>query len=209
MKKIIFLLLVALFGCSAMNLMAQTEKGSRLLGGTTSLAPGSAGFRFSNSKAKIINGPDFSDTKSYGLNISPSLGYFVADNLAVGVGLGIAFNGYKSGNADTEWENTLSFSPFMRYYLPVSNKVKPYGEAGFSFFSTKSAFSNDDERSGSRSIGGGVGTAFFIGPKTSLDLLLRYDYLFSRDEITLAGNPVRINYSTSIIAFNIGFSFFL
>lgn len=209
MKHFVLVVLAGLFTCCTLQLTAQTEKGSLLLGGSTNLSPASAGFSFSKSTAKLSNGIDLSDTKSYGLNISPAVGYFVADNLAVGMSLGIGFNGYKSGDNDTEWENTLSFSPYMRYYVPGSGKVKPYGEAGFSFFSTKSAFGNDDERSGSRGIGGGLGTAFFFGPKTSLDLFLNYNYLFSRDEIILSGNPVRINSSTSILAFRVGFTFFL
>lgn len=208
MKHLVLFLLAGLFTCCTLQLTAQTEKGSLLLGGSTNLSPASAGFRFSKSTATLSNGTTLFDTKSYGLNISPSAGYFFADNLAVGMSLGIGFNGYKSGNSDTEWENTLSFSPYVRYYVPLSNKVKPYAEAGFSFFSTKSAFDNDDERSGSRGVGGGLGTAFFIGPKASLDLLLNYNYLFSNDETILSGSQVRINSSTSVLSFRIGFTFF-
>jgi outer membrane protein W len=208
MKNLMCFVLAGLFTISALQLTAQTEKGSLLLGGSSSLSPGSAGFRFSTTTARLDNGVDLSDNKSYGLNFSPAAGYFFADNLAVGMSLGIGFNGYKSGDSDTEWSNSFSLSPFFRYYVPLTDKVKPYAEARYSYFSSSSSF-NSDERSNSNSVGGSIGTAFFISSKTSLDLFLNYNYLFSRDEVSFSGFPVDVKYNTSVLSFNVGFTFFL
>ena len=49
-------------------------------------------------------------------SLTPTAGYFVTDNLCVGLGFGMASASSDPGDSSFE-EDTLSFSPFIRYYM--------------------------------------------------------------------------------------------
>ncbi len=112
MRKIIITIIVAL---ACIESQAQTEKGKRFIGG-------SVGF---NSQSNQNN----RDLKSNNFNISPSVGYFVAERFAIGLSAG--YNASKDryqtfdqqGNplvAESK-SNFLSISPFVQYFIPVSD----------------------------------------------------------------------------------------
>lgn len=100
---------------------------------------GSANFHQSKS-------PGSSGASSY-LYINPQIGYFVADNLAIGTWFGI-----NSFGSSSSW----SVSPFVRYYLKNF-----YGQASFGF--NKSGTYN------SIAIGGDVGYAIFLNDNVALE----------------------------------------
>jgi outer membrane protein len=95
MKKIItsLMALSLIFGASAQDGM----KGTYLLGATQ----------------------DITSTGWSDIQITPSVGYFVSDNIAVGLGFSLA-NTNDNGDKATVGENktsTIEFSPFLRYYM--------------------------------------------------------------------------------------------
>jgi len=131
MKKLLLLAVVTVMGLTA---SAQTEKGSFVLGG-------SIGYY----KDKYT--PDNNKLSSF--NIAPSAGYFVADNIAVGLGLGYWQAKYDqnagtiNGGAlrATMKEELFSIRPFVRYYKSVSDQFKFFGnlQVPLSFGNIKSS----------------------------------------------------------------------
>lgn len=142
MKKIVLTLALA-FTC-AIFAQAQTEKGTLLLGGDADFTSTSFGG---------------ASTTSYG--ISPNIGYFVAENIAVGARVGI--NG---GESTTSY----SITPFGRYYfLPIGSNAKLFGDASVGFQGSSVAGSK-----GSTVIGVQAGPAFFLNPNTALEVTARF-----------------------------------
>ena len=106
--KNLFLTLSAITALSfAAN--AQTEHGKFIVGGQVS---------FDQTKVKDT------DVKSTGFSINPTVGYFVADNWAVGTGIGYAWDKAEAGS--TVKKDAFKVAPFVRNYV---------GEGQFKFFS--------------------------------------------------------------------------
>ncbi len=184
MKKLTLatlLLLAISFGL----LKAQTTKGNILLGASTVFNIGGnnsdiTGFGFSSikhkSNAQNYNEPD--PDKLTGFNLSPKVGYFVIDNLALGLNLDYFWVRSKNGRIDSK-NTTVVFGagPFIRYYLPTS-KVLPYAELTGGFGTMKETYESDayDDvtKSSISSLGIGVGVAAPLSDKFTLDVLLGY-----------------------------------
>lgn len=111
MKKLLIASAVALFGLSN----AQIAKGTTYLSGTVN---------FSASEDNNTN------VKTSELTLVPTVGYFVANNLAVGVGVGYASNVTKKEGTISS-KNTLSaivVEPFARKYWTIGEKFYIFGQ---------------------------------------------------------------------------------
>lgn len=156
MKKqlsILALLCAIGFGASA-----QTEKGKSLIGGT---------LLFNSNKSETEM--NVSSTKNSSFEAAPSYGYFVANNLAIGISASFSHskseNSYQSTFAvngvysysqlsATSTTNRYLIGPFVRYYVPISDQFKFFGQfnagigfgdseiAGSSYISNKSKLSS-------------------------------------------------------------------
>lgn len=80
--------------------------------------------------------PD-TDTNASQLTFAPDAGYFVADQLAVGLGLLIGSSKSETTGTDTK-TSYFGIEPFARYYILTSNSSFAfYGQASLSFISSK------------------------------------------------------------------------
>ena len=146
MKKI-FLTLALSITC-AIFAQAQTEKGTLLLGG---------GAEFKSTSA------DGASVTNYSL--SPNIGYFVAENIAVGAR--VDFGGSSS---DGESVSNYQIAPFARYYfLPIGSNAKLFGDASVGF-----AGSSAEGDKGATVIAVQAGPAFFLNQHTALELAARF-----------------------------------
>jgi outer membrane protein W len=75
------------------------------------------------------------DTKTNQFAVSPSFGYFVNDNIAVGVMIGYTSRDYKPTD---EKYTTLTTGLFGRYYFNPANKFTIYGQLQAGYVSSKS-----------------------------------------------------------------------
>jgi hypothetical protein len=99
---------IILFMCIAAQ--AQFEKG-------TILAGGNFGFDSKSYKAKQ-DGSSSSLGKETIISFGPQVGFFVADNIAVGAGISIESASFKAeGSSGKNSEFSLLFSPMARFYL--------------------------------------------------------------------------------------------
>ena len=158
---------------------AQTEQGSKFVGGT-----------FGISTASLSNGNNSST-----FELSPRFGYFIKDQWAVGSGLGLTV----TSNGDTDV--FFSISPFTRYYFPiVENQFFIFGEAGFGL-----GFGDDRTRF---SIYGSPGFAFFPTERWAIELGFNLISLSIEDPEGGNNNTTRFNFGTSTLSPSLGVYFF-
>ncbi|WP_042721180.1 outer membrane protein [Flavobacterium sp. B17] len=202
MKKLLLAGAVALFGLSN----AQMTKGDWVISGDTGV-----GFNNVTTTVKVgdqsVDGP-----KVNTFSISPSVGYFVIDKLAVGIELGYI-------NATTKYQGlkskTSSFSvmPTATYYFTNSSKLVPFLGAGIGYASVKNSgetnfmgliASSETTTDGlAWKVKGGV--TYMATQSLGINLGVSYDQ-FSNKE-TIMNTDVKTNVKT--FGVNVGFSYFI
>jgi outer membrane protein len=132
-----------------------------------------------------IDDPSF-NSSSY--SISPTIGYFLIDNLVVGAE--VSFSGFKNtrdGSSELESRGRgISFSPFARYYFNTG-KIKPYVSGSVGFGSNRSrnegiivvndvtdSFETDSKGRGTIYKATG-GVALFLTKDISIDVGIQYN----------------------------------
>ncbi len=209
MKKIIVLITILLL-TSLSQVYSQIPKGRFLVGVssaaglTNSAGIGSELFRIGVSTVEV-DGEESADTKMTNINIMPKVGYFVVDNLVVGID-GCLFSAvYKSEESKYSYTGT-AIGPFARYYLSKGNII-PVVEAGGIFGTLKSRSKSDyyDEESTDNfnSLWGAAGISVRIGNKASLDLLAGYNRFTVKYDSDDYGSD---NESTGTLGLKAGFT---
>ena len=139
---------------------AQTAKGNMMVGGTLSL---------SKETPEDNNETQFSST-----NFSPSFGYFVMDNLAVGANLGFTSQTSKTPAFKTV-SSSIGLGPFARYYKFTSNEnFAFFGQAQLMFYSgkteTTAAGGSATSKNSRTVISISPGFSYFMTKRWALDL---------------------------------------
>ncbi|WP_260395486.1 outer membrane beta-barrel protein [Elizabethkingia anophelis] len=118
-------LLVSACALLAMSICAQTKKGNWVVSGSTT-------FGFDNTSTKFKKGNvSISGPKINKFTITPSAGYFVMDNLSVGVDLEFTSTTTKEDNSEyKDTNNAFVILPTATYYFTDNKVVKPYIGAG-------------------------------------------------------------------------------
>lgn len=192
MKKILFGAL--LLSAGTLSAQAQISAGTKLL-------TGSIGYSSQKDENDaVINQSTVNKTQQF--DFSPSAGYFVAENLVVGVQTGaflrkseLTSTDNASGRKSTNEfkERTLSSGVFVRYYRFIGEKVALYGQLGGGYqnlYSSSSLAAGPPSSSFSRRKEGFYanllpGIVFFPTNKLGLELTLsglRYNRLTKRIE---------------------------
>ena len=162
MKKLLFLAVAGIVG--TFNIAhAQIEKGNAMWGGD-------------------LLGIDLGLNKGsgYSINISPSIGYFVRDNLAVGGYLNLGVQGAK--NSSTIFNYAIG--ALARYYVsPGQYGIQNPLKHGRFFLDGRVGFGGQSISKGGGSTNGlnlviGPGYAYFITPNVGLEGLVQYNGIF-------------------------------
>ncbi len=152
MKTILALTAILLMSAST---YAQTEKGGWLVGASSSL-------NFSSGKAD--KDQDESETN---LNLNPQVGYFVIDNLAVGLSIDLEMHKDAAKNKET----VTAFGPFARYYFPMKIFAQAQAAFGSAKFDPDGGDSSTDKFS---AITIGAGYAWMLNDNISIEPSLSY-----------------------------------
>lgn len=211
MKKLLLAGAVALFGLSN----AQMTKGDWVISGNT-------GMGFNNTTTTVkVGGNSVDGPKVNSFSITPSVGYFVIDKLAVGIDLGYfntttKYQGVKSTNS------TFSVMPTATYYFTNSSKLVPFLGAGIGYASNKTKYSfynsninNDgfdpllmqDTENTTDGLAWAVkgGVTYMATQSLGINLGISYNQ-FSNKE-TIMNTDVKTNIKT--FGVNVGFSYFI
>jgi hypothetical protein len=197
-----FLVISILFSIHANS---QFSKGTRMAGASVA----SLFFNSGNSDQTVASiGSTTAKVTGYGINITPSLGWFVSDNTAVG----FSFNLNPSGEKITFEENGSTFQKdksgnfnigiggFARNYFKGEGSLLPFGQFGFNagisnlqkdgFFYGGSGTNVYKETYDSKSSGGFftdvnliAGVTKMVGEYTGLDLYLGYNFSYSKNSM--------------------------
>ena len=149
MKKVLFLSAIAFAGLTS---FAQTSKSSWLVGGSLG---------FSSTK---IDGSE--STSSSNVEFSPKAGYFIGNDIAVGINLDLS----------TSTEGLRSYSQsgygtFVRYYFPAKSKTaKLFGDFDMTFLNKKENKSSFN----STRFGLGLGGVYFANKNVGLESIIGY-----------------------------------
>lgn len=195
MKKttLIFAVLIS----TMVTAWGQTTQGSLAFGG---------GIRYSSTKT------DYYSQETTEFSFQPSAGYFVADNLAVGITLSMTSEKYDYGTGNNKTNNLVA-GPFARYYKFTSNEKFAFtGEVGFMFGSNKFKPSAGTEtKGGSTNFYIAPGFTYFLSDKWGLDLQLRGITYSSSDPNKDVDNDKSSSFTFGIQSFSpsLGFRFYL
>jgi len=171
MKKTLVLIAVLILGGT--NVFAQTQKGDFLLGAGTSLD-----FSFLSSQVST-DSYESDKVKNNSFEFTPRVGYFLANNLVVGIDF-LTSNATEKEDGDRYKSNTFAIGPFARVY--IGNKdVKPFLHAGFGFGknteeynSSYAGYSDEKIKSNLTTYDVGGGVSFFLTPKVALEVGISY-----------------------------------
>ena len=218
MKKLI-ILTAALCFVTFSRMEAQINKGKVLIGVGTSfsyynfgsdlLSLGFSTIKFKSNSAATL---DPSVQKMTTLNLLPKFGYFITNNLALGVDICIASAASKttSGQFVEKYTNSaMGIGPFIRYYISGS-KVMPFLELQslFGTISDKSEYGSTSttSKTGMTSFGGGAGLAVKIGDKLTFDMLAGYNSMSTKAK---EDNPNNERMVQGTVGFKLGFTIIL
>jgi len=172
------LIVFAFFILGVFSAAAQTDRGRLLAGGSVNF--------------NVPTG-DGDNVRQSRLEATPSIGFFVADNVALGFGLPISSNRYEdSRQRYIRRSSSFAFAPFGRYYFGAAN-IKPFLEARFGIQRFRTVETGRSEMTDNALfVGMGGGIAFFLNEHVALEPKLTYD-AYSR------------NNTSSSFNFNLGF----
>ncbi len=218
MKKQALIITLAILTASSTLLTAQTTKGKFLLGelsyieflGNGVLGSTNLGYTTFQSKSDGDNSDDSKD-KMFSVNIVPRAGYFVIDNLAVGLDVFLATESHKA--MDDAYKSTSTFfavGPFVRYYVPTK-KVIPFAEVNYSIGSRtgKTEFDGNEPSTykyGIQLYGAGLGLAVPLGEKVTFDAIAGYHAYVNKDKEDNDNNERMV---AGTIGLKLGFTVFL
>jgi len=194
--KNILILTVSILTINFGVLSAQTNKGTLFFGGTTAQNFTETGYNFmgfgyssATSKTDTDGYESPEPTKLLSFNLMPKAGYFVLENLVVGIDVNLAFSKINYGSSSGEnSELLIGAGPFIRYYIPKT-KVMPFFELNslYGAYQEKSSYLNQDEifeydyNASILTFGSGVGIAVPLGKKVNFDFLIGYDFYTIKD----------------------------
>lgn len=195
--------LMILFCCAFfMQANAQFSKGDRMVGANV-------GSVFYNSNKTVYTYPAPTigvtyNTSNFGVNISPTYGWFINERVVVGPSIIISYNHSKTfytddGNGNTFFEEkinrlNLGLGAFARNYFATQGKFYPYAQVGFNFGigSSKTEgfeFSNVNDKTTSSGKGSGnffanAGLSFgitkMLSKYTGLEVSIGYNYAYEK-----------------------------
>jgi outer membrane protein len=185
--KSIKIVLIALFSLFYVSLNAQL-----FIGGS---------FGLHGSGGNTDDGTTTTDkTSSFGFSISPRVGKFLTEKVAVGLEVDFNYNHSKTPGVNEVISNssTIGFSPFLRYYVISFNKFSVFGQGNvglsFSGSSTKTnGTSNDGPKITRISLNIAPGLAYDLSDKLSLETSLHFLGLGFDESISKQGTSTDRN----------------
>ncbi len=189
MKKLI-LSAVAVFTLTFAN--AQEEIPTYGFSEGNFFVEGNIGFNSTNDKN--------SDTKTNSFNFNPKAGYFISDDLAVGLDLGFGSNKSEVNGTNVVENSVVGIGAFARYYfLDLGARFKTYGEFGVGYETANNKIA--DVKTNAFGIGAGLGVNYFITENFAINFALT-------DILSYTSAKVDVDGAEAVNDFSFGFGQF-
>ncbi len=176
-----------------------TDRGRFMLGSAV-------GFATNSSKTSLANAAE-SEPKNTQWNISPSIGYFLFNNLTLGIGLDYTSSSETRAGEDKTKDADLLFGPFARYYFPFGDKAI-FLQSNFGFGNSADNLTVDGAKQNINTnilaVGVGPGFTIFSNDGIGIEALVKYNYARSKFDIDLAGVKTTTTTKTNQIALSLG-----
>ncbi|MBK9014484.1 MAG: outer membrane beta-barrel protein [Saprospiraceae bacterium] len=162
-----------------------------------------------SSSGQDVKGEGPSSTQ---FNIAPDIGYFLADNFVLGIGLDYTLSSVKQPNEDRTTDSDLLFGPFGRYYFPLDNDMAVFFVTTFGFGN-----SSDETLIGTNTksvntnilaIGAGPGFTIFSSSGIGIEAILKYNYARSTFDTEDAGVKITTKSITNQFDIGLGIQFY-
>lgn len=185
-----------------------TEAGNFMIGSTLGLS--SAQSRITQIDA---GGEESEETpSSTQFSIAPSIGYFILDQFAVGIGMDYTLNKVDNSNKDYNRDSDLLFGPFARYYLMTGDDSAFFLEANFGFGNAR----DDKEISGQTqkinsnifAMGFGPGFTVISSGSVGIEALVKYNFGKSNFDTEIAGIKQQTISRTNQFDFSVGLRYY-
>jgi len=189
MKKLFFTAAVAVLGFA--NVSAQEEAKTFGFSEGDLFIEGMVGFNSSNDKN--------TENKATNFNISPKVGYFMSEDLAIGGE--ISYESFKTevGGVDADDLSGFGVGVFARYYfLDLGERFKTYGEFGVDYSSLNDKSGAEDVKLNGFNAGLDLGINYFVTEKIALTFGLKNILSFSSRKYDVDNAEAETN-------FNLGF----
>ena len=187
MKKLLFTAAVAVLGFTSVS--AQEEAKAYSFAEGDIFIEGMVGFNSSNDKN--------TEVKENAFEISPKLGFFINEDVAIGGELSFMSTKEETAGTDTADQSAFGVGAFARYYfLDLGERFKTYGEFGVGYASQNDDL-NDFKVNG---FGAGLdlGINYFVTEKIALSFGLKNVLSFSSAKADVDG-------AEAVTEFNLGF----
>jgi len=185
-----------------------TDKGNFLIGANL-------GFSSANSETEQNLNGDPSGTEgstAAQFNITPSIGYFLANNFTLGIGMDYTYNSIERPNEEKASDSDLLFGPFARYYVPLDNNMAFFieGTMGFGSSDEESNIGDVSQDISNNVFAVGIGPGFTIFSENGIGIeaQLKYNYAESDADFEFEGDDVNVNTITNQIDFSVGVYFY-
>lgn len=151
------------------------------------------------------------------LNISPSIGYFFADNFNAGLGMDYLLVGSddksnSSGGTDKSNDSRLLFGPYLRYYIPIGDDQAFFigGVSGFGRSKTQITVDGNQQNitNNITSLGIGPGFTIFSNNCLALETQLKYNYGISKNSVETNGIATTTKTFTNAFDFVVGATYY-
>ena len=203
MKKQSFFSFLFLLLTSALTFGQVLDQGNFIIGSTLGC---------SAANSKIVHSTNDTEADESGplalqINFSPKAGYFIIDNIALGLGLDYSHSSIKNPNEDRTNNSDLLFGPYVRTYLPLGMKkdMALFVELNFGFGS-----SSDDQFIGqnkqhinSNIFAVGIGPGFTIFSNSSIGIEALFKYNFARSQFKTEDGFIKTTTTTTANQFDI------
>jgi outer membrane protein W len=153
-------------------------------------------------------------------NVSPGIGYFFIDHLAIGISMdwlathsstGVDFSGGTTAAQQSD-NNNLLFGPFIRYFLPIDADKAFFIGTTLGFGNSRNQFIADTKvqtiNNNLLTIGVGPGFTIYSHNGLALEALAKYNFARSISEINVLGIQRTSKTWTNALDFSVGLQYY-
>ncbi|WP_020570089.1 hypothetical protein [Neolewinella persica] len=143
--------------------------------------------------------------RSLQINLSPNIGYFLMDDFALGIGMDYTHSYQRDADNNRRTDSDFLFGPFVRYYVPVKERMAFFGVLGFGFGNSSNEnlllAGNQSVSSNIFAVGVGPGFTILSSNSIGIETIFKYNFARSKFDTELAG--VKTSTTTNTNQFDI------